>query len=101
MKTSLGCCKLLSNHENSYSFLNSAATSISSGHPSHQPPSLAAASIPAAINPHLLVAQEPQQPSNHFPSSLRLLQAFQRPSQPFLNHHNHVSYFLTLNIKID
>ncbi|PQQ01144.1 hypothetical protein Pyn_23122 [Prunus yedoensis var. nudiflora] len=49
---------------------------------------LTVASIPAAVNQRLLVAQAPQQPSNHFPFSLWLLQAFQQPSQPFLNHYN-------------
>ncbi|ONI29368.1 hypothetical protein PRUPE_1G195200 [Prunus persica] len=39
-----------------------------------------------------------QQPPYHFPSSIQLLQAFQRPSQPFLSYHNHFFYFSIIEI---
>ncbi|PQQ03629.1 hypothetical protein Pyn_11272 [Prunus yedoensis var. nudiflora] len=61
---SLGGCKLLRNHENSSSFLLSVATSIPAAIPAINLHPLAAASIPAAIDQHLLVAQAPQQPSS-------------------------------------
>ncbi|PQQ02647.1 hypothetical protein Pyn_22462 [Prunus yedoensis var. nudiflora] len=47
---SLGGCKLLSNHENSSSFLFLAAASISAAIPTINLHPLAAASIPAAID---------------------------------------------------
>ncbi|PQQ16207.1 hypothetical protein Pyn_17043 [Prunus yedoensis var. nudiflora] len=50
---SLGCCKPLSNHDNSSSFFPLAAASIPVINLYH----LAAASILAAIDQHLLVAQ--------------------------------------------
>ncbi|KAL6273031.1 hypothetical protein ACE6H2_023723 [Prunus campanulata] len=83
--------KLLDNGdfgENSSSFIFLAAASIPAAIPAINFHILTAASIPAAVNQHLLVAQALQQPSNHFPFSLWLLQAFQQPSQPFLNHYN-------------
>ncbi|PQQ20784.1 hypothetical protein Pyn_10455 [Prunus yedoensis var. nudiflora] len=43
---------------------------------------------PSSCQPTSLGCTNPQQPSNYFPFSLWLLQAFQQSSQPFLNHHN-------------
>ncbi|KAL6279471.1 hypothetical protein ACE6H2_016352 [Prunus campanulata] len=86
-----GTRKLLDNGdfgENSSSFLFLAAANILAAIPAINLHLLAAASIPAAVNRHLLVVQALQQPLNHFPSSLWLLQAFQQPSQPFFNHHD-------------
>ncbi|KAL6283794.1 hypothetical protein ACE6H2_014723 [Prunus campanulata] len=60
--TSLGCCKLLNNHDNSSSFLFLAAASIPAVIPAINLHLLTATSIPAAVNQHLLVAQAP---SNH------------------------------------
>ncbi|PQM34763.1 hypothetical protein Pyn_36298 [Prunus yedoensis var. nudiflora] len=82
--TSLGCCKLLNNHENSSSFLFLAAASIPVAILVINLHLFAAANIPVAVNQHLLVAQALQQPLNHFPSSLWLLQAFPAAIQAIL-----------------
>ncbi|KAI5350007.1 hypothetical protein L3X38_002898 [Prunus dulcis] len=66
----LGCCKQHSSHQ-----LPSSAVRpfLFPAEAAQQLLALAATSIPAAMNPF-------QQPPDHFPSSIQLLQAFQWPS---------------------
>ncbi|PQP94275.1 hypothetical protein Pyn_11320 [Prunus yedoensis var. nudiflora] len=88
--TSLSCCKLLNNHENSSSFIILAAASIPAAIPAINLHLLTAASIPAAVNQHLLVAQAP---NNHRTTSIS-------PFGCCMHSSSHPSHSSTITTKI-